>query len=321
MPTTTINAGESAKTITLNEGEQLTLSGSDAAAGVAYLLDQVAGGSNSVRSWIVGPGSLPPIGPFSGTQRVRISCSVGMVTATTGSGLLNIPRVIAQSAVPVIIVPSGSVAADGTITLGTALNVVYAGAWIKLPAGAIVGGAAGLYYCTFSSTTVGSVKDLFVNPAVSPFVSYIPVGPLTAAVGSGAYTQSLSITQLCNVTVPGGAMGPNGVFRSEVIFGSSNTANNKAYYAGMTPGNLFVGLNISGAGATGTCGRVRLANRGSQNSQTYFAGGWGYGPVQLPQLQRSFDMTVDQPFFYSAALTNAADYVVLEGFTAEILPG
>jgi hypothetical protein len=79
--TTTIKVGESAKTLPIPEGKVLVLSGSDDAAGVAYLLDPVLGGTNSTQSWTVAPGSLPQIGPFDQQRKVLVYCYAGIITA------------------------------------------------------------------------------------------------------------------------------------------------------------------------------------------------------------------------------------------------
>lgn len=89
--TTTIKAGESAKTITLHEGKALTLTGSTGASGVVYQLDLVLGGTNSVKSWAVGAGPLPQIGPFAGVQMFQLNCSVGSIDATVGDASLYKP--------------------------------------------------------------------------------------------------------------------------------------------------------------------------------------------------------------------------------------
>lgn len=79
---------------------------------------------------------------FDPTTNVQSS----VVTATpSGSGV----RFVA---------PSGTVAADGTITLGTALPAVLpGGAWMYLPAGAFSVAPAGWYWVVMSSATVGTV--------------------------------------------------------------------------------------------------------------------------------------------------------------------
>lgn len=56
------------------------------------------------------------------------------------------------------VAPSGTVAADGTVTLGTALPAVLSsGVWLYFPAGAFSTAPAGWYWATMSSTTVGTV--------------------------------------------------------------------------------------------------------------------------------------------------------------------
>lgn len=106
---------------------------------------------------------------------------------------LGLPLSLAQSGVPVVLPSSGTITSGGAITLLTALPATYSGgAWIYLPAGAVVGGSAGLYYCLFSSATVGAVKTNYVAAGSTAFTPYIPDGALVAAVGSGsAYTLSL----------------------------------------------------------------------------------------------------------------------------------
>lgn len=90
---TTIKAGELGKTITLHEGKTLTIKGAANSAGVAYLLDPALGGTNSSKSWIVGVGALPPIGPFDGIQKVLVTCSAGSIEGSVGEAVLNSPQV------------------------------------------------------------------------------------------------------------------------------------------------------------------------------------------------------------------------------------
>lgn len=83
--TTTIKVGETAKTITLPEGKVLAIkptAGSNGTAGVAYLLDQGLGGTNSKGSWPIGASALAPIGPYEGAQKILISCTAGSIDAT-----------------------------------------------------------------------------------------------------------------------------------------------------------------------------------------------------------------------------------------------
>lgn len=81
------------------------------------------------------------------------------VTFAPSSPIQNVTATSSAQGVVKGIAPSGTVAADGTLTLGTALPAVFAaGLWLYLPSGAIVGGAEGFYWTDMSSTTVGVVR-------------------------------------------------------------------------------------------------------------------------------------------------------------------
>lgn len=87
--TTTIKAGDSAKTITLAEGQSMSIVGGAGALGTAYLLDAALGGMNPVKSWAIGSGSLASaIGPYANTQKIHITCLVGSIEATTQDAVL-----------------------------------------------------------------------------------------------------------------------------------------------------------------------------------------------------------------------------------------
>lgn len=112
--TTTIKVGESAKTITLPEGKALVLVGAPGTAGVAYLLDQALGGTNSLRSWTIGAGALAAIGPYENTQKIHLTCSAGSIAATVKEAVLTIsatpaPTVPGQPAKPVLTAMAGAV--------------------------------------------------------------------------------------------------------------------------------------------------------------------------------------------------------------------
>lgn len=94
-----------------------------------------------------------------GTGEVNVEYSDN---TTTSFNLANAVTAT-QSAQGVVkgIAPSGTVAADGTLTLGTALPATFAQIMLYLPAGAISGGGVGFYSIEMSSTTVGMVRERF----------------------------------------------------------------------------------------------------------------------------------------------------------------
>lgn len=88
--TTKIKAGDLPQTIPLPEGQSLTLSGSAGTSGVAYLLDKVLGGTNSLKSWAIGNGTLPAIGGYAGTQQILITCTAGSISAEVADAVLTL---------------------------------------------------------------------------------------------------------------------------------------------------------------------------------------------------------------------------------------
>lgn len=222
------------------------------------------------------------------------------------------PYILAQSAVPVILAPNGTVATNGTITLGTALPTIYSGgAWVRLPAGAVSGGLAGLYWTVFSSTTVGAVKTNFVDVATA-FTPYIPSGTLVAATGSNAaYTQTTaSDITLANITVAGGMMGPNGALRFHSAWEANNNANAKTYkpfFGGvqMDSNSITTALHASPT--------MSVKNRGVLTSQLYSFN-------TTFNAFKSIDTSTDKALTFTGNLAVATDYIVLEGFIVEVLP-
>lgn len=228
------------------------------------------------------------------------------------------PKLLAQRAVPVIIVPNGTVATNGTITLGTALAIIYANAWIYLPDGAVVGGSAGLYFCQFASTTVGQVFTNF-NDASSAFVPDVITSGLANAVGSNsAYTQTVA-TELtvASVTIPAGAIGNNGSLTHHSRWSWINNGNNKYLYAyiGVTRAGLLPTVSTTSSGNYLITGY----NRGVNNSQIWGAGNSDASGTSTGALLTSAENTAnDLICSFKARLVDVTDYIVLEAFRVEV---
>lgn len=215
------------------------------------------------------------------------------------------PYVLAQSAVPVILPSSGSSDAVGGITLTTALPYQPSGVVrIYLPAGVVTAGSAGtgagLYPVVFSSTTVCQIQG---------------TGIVTA---NGAYTQVTTEVTLLSTTVPGGAMGANGVIRQGVAASYPNNANSKVlrqkFGANTTAGGAFTtSLGINQV--------VTVRNKNSQSAQYSVNSTNGDnapgGAVNYTTVDTSANFTVGA----SGQLAVATDYIILEGYTVEVLPG
>lgn len=98
-----------------------------------------------------------------------------------------IPYILAQCNVPIGIAPTGTMAANGAITLGTALNTTYSGGlWLYLPAGAAYAGSlAGFYWTVMSSTTLGTVYNNTYTPGTDPVD--IPASPTAISAWAGGF--------------------------------------------------------------------------------------------------------------------------------------
>ena len=114
MPT--ITAGGTPQTISLPEGQVLNISGSVGTVGVAYRLDPVLGGTNSLQSWTIGAGALAQIGPYPGLQRFLLTCSVGRVDAAVNAAAALAPMIVVSSTAP----NNNDGRPDGTIYIQTA---------------------------------------------------------------------------------------------------------------------------------------------------------------------------------------------------------
>lgn len=112
-----------------------------------------------------------------------------------------------------------TIAADGTLTLSETLPFTFSGGpmgvWMYFPAGAVVSGAAGLYWTVMTSGTAGTVYTNYYNPATATaWPAAEPGGPLTAAVGSGAaFTTPVTNITAARCTLPAGTLTPGDVIR------------------------------------------------------------------------------------------------------------
>ena len=282
--------------------------------GVASVTVTPTGGAAQLTN--IGPMSeRRSFGPYSEGAQVTIANQSAALDFDSPLGInLPLAQVLSQSAIPVILAPNGTVATNGTITLGTALPVVYANAWVRLPAGAVVGGAAGLYYATFSSTTVGIITTSFADPA-NAFVPYIPAITVVAVGSNAAYTQTTAADiTLANITVPGGLMGANGALRFQTYGTQNNTANAK------TLSVKFVGVTLVGSsgisnGSVSIDGRTKNRSASSQISHEVRGAIAGLTPIYS-----TINTSVDQSFTVTAQIVTATDYMALDDFTLEVLP-
>ena len=276
--------------------------------------------SNGFSGSVSNPSTTPQITLTTPLNGLLKGNGTGLVVATPGTDYLvsHQVKVLAQTGIPYIKAPSGTVATNGVVTLGTALPTTYdMGAWVYLPAGAVVGGLAGLYWVVFSSTTVGQVYTNYIDPAVAFDPSTKPGGTLVTATGSNsAYAGLATTATFINVNVAGNTVGEHGqiVFNEE--FSYNLNANTKQILRRIDTSTFVTSTRNSGGGHDSFTSRLRF--RGSRQNPWYYAvsennssSTTGYTKVTADfSAQRNFNIQLN-------AL--ATDFVVIESLSITIV--
>lgn len=218
-----------------------------------------------------------------------------------------------SNGLPMLLPSSGSVAANGALTLTT--NVSLSGGYIwgcymYFPAGACYSGsAAGMYYVVMSSINAGTIYDN-VYTSGTPEIPASPT-PIVAA-GPGAYTQTTGQVTLARVSIPANSMGRNGLLMCDPGFLFPSNANNKTV-------SLYFGASVV-YGKTRTTSTtevplVDIRNAGVANRQvSKFAQGAGPGTSLSSGVTRTaIDTTAAVDLDFRAQLAVATDYIELIG--------
>lgn len=289
--------------------------------GSAYTLDisyaELAGANNGQRPDLLGKDKWSFRTPDG---KVWSSNGSILVTASLAQSVI-----IHQGALPMAIPSSGSVAANGVVTITTPLpyNLFPQSCYLRFPAGALFAGSvAGLYYTVLSSTTSGVVyKDQYFGGV--PLTPVTPEGIVAAGPGAYAQTTGADIV-LSSTVIPANSMGAGGAVRVMFLGNILNSATNKTVKG-------FVGANQIGQMALTTvvaiCGYGGWRNRGLTRALRATAGGgisFGQGAGGTssgPADSIAVDATADQVFTMTGQLAAATDYISLDALTVEILPG
>lgn len=218
------------------------------------------------------------------------------------------PYILAQTGVPVILPSSGTSNAAGQITLTTALPYTPQGVvGLYLPAGVVTAGSqgsgAGVYQVQFSSTTVCQIAG---------------TGIVTA---NAAYTQTTGAQlTLASAAVPAGSLGANGRLRLDTWWthiGNTNTKIERAVFGGT----FLADRQANSATQITFRELLSVRNRGAQNVNL-LESSWGGGLGADTGLFKAaaVDTSVQQPLTFAGQLAVATDYIILEGYTVEVLP-
>lgn len=139
---------------------------------------------------------------------------------------------------------------------------------------------------------------------------------------AAAHTGSTSETALRTITIPGGALGPNGAVRITALFSWTSNANTKTLRVrfGGASGQAYLNTNVTSNASLSWQGVI--VNRGGANSQIgvpNLAG--GFGQSSGAPNSSSIDTANDVNIVLSGTLANGGDTVTLECVVVETLYG
>lgn len=225
--------------------------------------------------------------------------------------------IILQTGVPAGVAPSGTMADNGAITLGTALLKTYSsGLFLFLPANAIsAGSAAGSYWCVMSSTTVGQVFNNTLSGI--PEVPGSPTAFVTT--GPGAFTGATGASRNCGTfVVPGGSMGPRGSVRCNFEWGYTNSVGAKNHIPTFG-GTTIVQVNRTTTSHDSTTYRIKnqgvVTVQNAMNvSEANAASTGGYIPMAI-------NTAADVSLIVGCQTNTATDWIISEACCIEVLPG
>lgn len=225
-----------------------------------------------------------------------------------------VEQILAQTGIAVGIAGTGSVGANGALTLGTALfsaTPYTQGCYMFFPAGAAFAASpAGFYLVKMTTATAGTIfNNTFTASGAMPTIPASPTGITDA--GPGAYTGDTTARTVWQFTLPANTLGKNGCLGIDQQQTYTNSANTKTFITS------FGGSNILNATPTTTsqCYQIRkMFNRGVTNAQIIPpAGQFGIGTATATNpVSIGVDTTASVVIASTVQLSNATDNAFVE---------
>lgn len=152
----------------------------------------------------------------------------------------------------------------------------------------------------------------------------ISAGPtlLAASAVAVSHTGNTNETALATVSIPGGAMGPNGGIEVRVTFTYTNSANNKTMrvrFGGISGTQYAVNTVTTSAMQTGT---FRIRNRNSASSQvSSHANSLGStGATTANPTTSAVDTSVAVDLVMTGQLVNTGESIAVDSYEVWLLP-
>lgn len=233
--------------------------------------------------------------------------------------LVNGEAVIADGATPICLAPTGTVAANGALTLGFALPTIYSGGiWQYFPAGAVfAGSAAGFYWTVMSSATVGTIYNDTRDPSIVNLFDAIGNTTAIVAAGPGAYTGTAAQTVVGSIQILANILGLDGAIEGELTWSFTSSASSKTGTTYFGAGSTI--NNFSATTTTGINTKILTRNRGVSNRQIN-NGTLGVQTAATGALTYSSeDTTVNNNILIAPQKTAANDCMILESVIIKII--
>ena len=218
-----------------------------------------------------------------------------------------------RSGIPFCLPGSGSVAANGALTLGTAFDVAYmGGAYLYFPAGAVFAGSvAGWYWVVMSTVSAGVI---YRNTYAGGVPAIPAANTAIVAAGPGAYTQTTAAVNAITLTLQAGSLGPHGWVRVTKFGVMNNSAGNKSSTTSFG-GTAFASYAF--ASATG----YRTIDEIGNTSTTSQIGSGGIGLGTGSVVRGSVNTALAQTLVSTLQLAAATDTVTIESIMVEAFAG
>lgn len=247
----------------------------------------------------------------------------GATSLAAAQTALGVAPLLYEWGTPAGIAPSGTMANNGVVTLGTALFTTFPKIWLWFPANAIFTGSTGAeYYVQCTTTTACTVFNNTLAAGTLP--SAVPGTPTPfVTTGPGAYTQTINVlTPVVAPSIPGGTIGTNGAVRISTQVIVNNTAGGKSLL--MTYGGSTIQfLTMTSQNWAGTQHTVR--NLGNAASQIVISGGSGTAAIDTTlsgSTPQSLTINTASAVVVGLELPLgvATDWAIVLGGSIEILP-
>ncbi len=229
----------------------------------------------------------------------------------------NAIRVISRTAVPRAIPSSGTIAANGALTLTTFLPATHPAIYLYFPAGAVYAASpAGWYFTVMSSFNVGTIyAEMYTSG--NPVIPTSPT-PIVAA-GPGAYAQVTTEITMHASLIPAGAIGPNGMLQTTFSTSNNNNADTKDIRVKLAGTITWARTRTT---TLTESSMMQIANRGVLTRQveiTNLQNGavWTQGGGSA-KTTYALNLAVDVDHTITGQISSGASYIVLEAFAAEI---